>query len=703
MADETLIVAEKPSVARDIARVVGAKTKADGAFTGGGYVVTWALGHLVALCDPDEIDPKYKRWNAADLPILPENIPTKVLPKTRAQFSVVKKWMKDGSVARIICATDSGREGELIFRLIYEQAGCKKPVSRLWISSMTDQAIREGMKNLKPSAAYDPLYQSARCRAEADWLVGMNASRAFTLRYGALLSVGRVQTPTLKLIVQRDREIEAFEPKPYWEIRADFGDYTGLWMDPETKELRALDEALAKRVKTEVTGKTGVIAEATRELKRTPPPLLYDLTSLQRDANRLMGLPAAKTLQLAQALYEQHKLLTYPRTDSRYLPRDMIGGAKRAMEALPETYQSFVKAALDKPKSFFRVFNDERVTDHHAIIPTGSKADLSRLSEPERKLFDMVARRLIAAYYPDYEYESAELITKVDAHSFKTSGSTPKVEGWRALYRDAPEEAEEPPVPDARPGETRKVQGVSVKQQRTKPPAPHTDASLLAMMEHAGKLIDDEELRERMKASGLGTPATRAAVIERLIDVGYVSRKGRTILSTDKGRSLILVAPEEIASPETTGRWEKALYDIAGQPDKEKMATLTARFMEGIRRYGAFLTEAAARAPEAHFEKETRGKGGGGKRGAEKPKSSKLGEKCPVCGQGEVTENSKAFGCSRWKEGCKFTVWRDALKKAGLPALDAAQMKTLLSGGRVKAGEAEYRMDKGVLKQAPPM
>ena len=702
MADETLIVAEKPSVARDIARVVGAKTKADGAFTGGGYVVTWALGHLVALCDPDEIDPKYKRWNAADLPILPEHIPTKVLPKTRAQFSVVKKWMKDAEIARIICATDSGREGELIFRLIYSQAGCKKPFSRLWISSMTDQAIREGMKNLKPSAAYDALYFSARCRAEADWLVGMNASRAFTLRYGALLSVGRVQTPTLKLIVQRDQEIAAFDPKPYWEIRADFGDYTGLWMDPETKELRAFDESLAKRIKTEAAGKTGVIAEATRELKRTPPPLLFDLTSLQRDANRLMGLSAAKTLQLAQALYEQHKLITYPRTDSRYLPRDMIGGAKRAMEALPESYQPFVKAALEKPKSFGRVFNDERVTDHHAIIPTGSKADLKRLSEPERKLFDMIARRLIAAYYPDYEYESAELITKVGEHSFKTAGSTPKVEGWRALYRDAPEEAAEPPVPDAAPGETRKVQGVSVKQLKTKPPAPHTDASLLAMMEHAGKLIDDEELRERMKASGLGTPATRAAVIERLIDVGYVTRKGRTILSTEKGRSLIQVAPEEIASPETTGRWEKALYDIAGQTDTEKMAALTARFMEGIRRYGAFLTEAAVRAPEAHFEKETKGKRGTGKRGAEKPKSLKLGEKCPVCGQGEVTENSKAFGCSRWKEGCKFTVWRDALKKAGLSALDAAQMKTLLSGGRVKAGEAEYALDKGVLKQATP-
>ncbi len=701
MTDDTLIVAEKPSVARDIARVVGARTKVDGAFTGGGYVVTWALGHLVALCDPDELDPKYQKWRAEDLPILPEAIPTKVLPKTRAQFSTVKKWMKDGAIARIICATDSGREGELIFRLIYDQAGCKKPVTRLWISSMTDQAIREGMKNLKPSQAYDALYQSARCRAEADWLVGMNASRAFTLRYNALLSVGRVQTPTLKLIVQRDQEIAAFEPRPYWEIRANFGDYEGLWMDPETKELRTFDEALGKRVKAEVTGKTGVVAEATRELKRMPPPLLYDLTSLQREANKLMGLPAAKTLKLAQALYEQYKLITYPRTDSRYLPRDMIGGAKRAMEALPESYQPLVAGALDKPKSFGRVFNDERVTDHHAIIPTGSRADLSRLPEPERKLFDMIARRLIAAYYPDYEYESAELITKVEAHSFKTSGATPKVEGWRALYRDAPEEKEEPPVPDIAPGETRKVQGVSVKQQKTKPPVPHTDASLLAMMEHAGKLIDDEEMRERMKAGGLGTPATRAAVIERLIDVGYIARKGRAILSTEKGQSLIRVAPEEIASPETTGRWEKALYDIAGQTDKEKMALLTGRFMEGIRRYGAFLTEAAVRAPEAHFEREpAKGKRGAAKGGAGKPKSSKLGEKCPVCGQGEVTENAKAYGCSRWKEGCKFTVWRDALKKAGLPQIDTAMMKTLLSGGRVKAGEAEYILDKGVLKQA---
>jgi len=700
MADDTLIVAEKPSVARDIARVVGAKTRAEGAFTGGGYVVTWALGHLVKLCDPDEIDPRYKKWRREDLPILPEKIPAKVLPKTRAQFSAIKKWMKAEAIVRVICATDSGREGELIFRLIYDQAGCKKPVLRLWISSMTDQAIREGMKNLAPASAYDALYRSARCRAEADWLVGMNASRAFTVRYDALLSVGRVQTPTLKLIVQRDAEIAAFAPRPYWEIRADFGDYEGLWLDPETKETRTYDEAAAKKIKAETAGGTGVVAEASRELKKTPPPLLYDLTSLQRDANRLFGLSAAKTLKIAQALYETHKLITYPRTDSRFLPRDMISGARRAMDALPEAYQPFVAGALPKPVAFGRVFNDARVTDHHAIIPTGAKAGADRLPEPEKKVFDLIARRLIAAYYPDYEYESAEILTLVGPHAFRTSGATPRAEGWRALYRDQPEEKALPRVPGVVPGETRPVKGVSVKAQKTRPPAPHTDASLLAMMEHAGRLIEDEALRERMKASGLGTPATRAAVIERLIEVGYVSRRGKALVSTEKGRGLIGVVPEEIASPETTGRWEKALNDIAGQQDAEKNALLAARFMEGIRRYGAFLVEAAQRAPEARFEREP-AKGRRGAKGASKPKSQKLGVKCPVCGQGEVTENSRAFGCSRWKEGCGFTVWKDALKGAGLAGIDAAAMRALLEGGRITAGGTEYALVKGALRPAP--
>ncbi|MEA5066236.1 MAG: DNA topoisomerase, partial [Eubacteriales bacterium] len=309
----TLIVAEKPSVARDIARVLGCKTRAEGALRGETYVVTWAIGHLVTLCEPDEIDPRYKKWRAEDLPILPEVLPTKVLPKTKSQFAVVKALMNARETERIVCATDSGREGELIFRYIYEQAKCKKPVDRLWISSMTDAAIREGFAKLRPDSDYDALHLSARCRAEADWLVGMNASRAFTLKYGALLSVGRVQTPTLKLIAERDEEIRSFLPEDYWEIRADFGDYQGLWQDPEKKDGRCRDAGLAARVKAETEGQSGTVIEARREEKNTPPPQLYDLTALQRDANRLFGYSAAKTLELAQALYEKHKLITYPR------------------------------------------------------------------------------------------------------------------------------------------------------------------------------------------------------------------------------------------------------------------------------------------------------------------------------------------------------------------------------------------------------
>jgi DNA topoisomerase-3 len=695
MAD-ALIVAEKPSVARDIARVVGARRGEDGTLSGGGYVVTWALGHLVALCDPDEVDPRYKKWRAEDLPILPDRIPTKVLKKTRAQFSVVKKLMNSSAIDRIICATDSGREGELIFRLIYQQAGCEKPVMRLWISSMTDSAIREGLKKMKPASEYDPLYFSARCRAEADWLVGMNASRAFTLRYGALLPVGRVQTPTLKLIAQRDAQIADFVARDYWEIRANFGDYEGVWIDPATQEARTYDERLAKSIKAEIARKAGVVTQCDREAKRTPPPLLYDLTALQRDANRLMGLSAARTLTLAQALYEKHKLITYPRTDSRHLPRDMVSGARAALNALPEPYRQMVSGALDKPRAFGRVFNDARVTDHHAIIPTGSKASLNALPEGERKLYDLIARRLIAAYYPDYEYDSALLVTQVGPHTFRTSGSTPRVEGWRALYRDAPPEGEQAqPVPDIAPGTERVVAGASVKKQKTKPPPPHTDASLLSLMEHAGRLIEDEALRERMKASGLGTPATRAATIERLIDVGYIKRRAKALVTTEKGRGLIAVAPDEIASPETTGRWEKALCDIAATGDGARLEALSTRFMEGIRRYSAFLVEAAAQGPEAHFEKEpAKGRGGAAR------KNARLGVKCPVCGKGDVTQNTKAFGCSRWKEGCKFTVWRDALKRSGGPLIDEPAMKKLLAGERIQAGKQSFMLEGGALKPA---
>ena len=604
-----LIVAEKPSVGRDIARVVGAKGRGEGCLVGDDYIVTWAIGHLVSLCEPGEVDPSWLKWRMDSLPMLPDDIPLKVLPATKSQFETIRRLMDDPQVDSIICATDSAREGELIFRYIYRMAGCQKPVERLWISSMTDAAIRQGFEALRPAACYDALYESARCRSEADWLVGMNASRAFSLRYDALLSVGRVQTPTLNLIVKRDREIERFVPEDYWEIRAHFGDYEGLWVDPQTKQTHCTDEAKAKAVRAAVSGKTGKVVESVRERKKTPPPQLYDLTSLQREANKKLGFSADKTLKVAQALYEVKKLITYPRTDSRYLPDDMRPKIAATLKRLPPPYAEFVSAPeINLGMHWKRFYDNSKISDHHAIVPTDKTADLNALSPDERRLYDMIARRLIAAHYPFYEYESARVITRVEGHDFKSTGAMPVTEGWRALYRgEKPDQDAEPPLPQLSEGDSRTVQKATVRACKTKPPAPHTDASILNLMEHAGRDIEDEALREQMKSSGLGTPATRAATLERLIQVGYARRRGRSIVSTEKGRQLIDVVPEQIASAVTTGKWEKFLSDMAGQPDDRLRNQKSERFMQGIRRFSAFLVDAARAAPgDVRFEKEAR-------------------------------------------------------------------------------------------------
>ena len=604
-----LIIAEKPSVARDIARVIGAKSKGEGFLYGGQYIVTWAVGHLVSLCEPGETNPAWVKWNMAQLPMLPDRIPLKVLPKTQSQFNVIKGLMQDEEVTSLICATDSAREGELIFRYIYKMAGCTKPVERLWISSMTDAAIRQGFEELKPASCYDSLYESARCRSEADWLVGMNASRAFSLRYDAHLSIGRVQTPTLNLIVKRDMEIERFVPQDYWEIRANFGDYEGLWVDPKTSQTRCTDEATAQMIKKAVTGQTGAVTGSIREHKKLPPPQLYDLTSLQREANRKLGFSADKTLKVAQALYETHKLITYPRTDSRYLPDDMKPKIAGTLKRLPEPYAAFVGAPeMNLNMHWKRFYDNSKISDHHAIVPTEKVADLAKLSPDERKLYDMIARRLIAAHYPFYEYESAKVITRVGEHDFKSTGAMPLQEGWKALYKDdKPDKSEdrEPPLPRLEVGDTRRVEKAAVKACKTKPPAPHTDASILNLMENAGRDIEDEALREQMKSSGLGTPATRAATIERLIQMGYARRRGKTIVSTEKGRQLIAVVPEQIASAVTTGKWEKFLSDMASQRDEAERARKSDRFMSGIRRFSVFLVDAAKSAPaDVRFERE---------------------------------------------------------------------------------------------------
>lgn len=592
------VLAEKPSVARDIARVLGANTPGKGCLKGGGYVVTWAVGHLVTQVNPEEIDARWKTWRQDTLPMLPENIPLKVIAQSRDQFQCVKTILNAPQVDSVICATDAGREGELIFRRIYQMAGCRKPFRRLWISSMTEEAIAEGFANLRDGADYDGLYASALCRSDADWLVGMNGSRAFTLRYDSLLSVGRVQTPTLSILVKRALEIRNFVPENYWEVQADFGGYRGTWIDKDGKT-RIPDEKTAKEIVSAVTGREGEVLEVSTERKRVPSPLLYDLTTLQREANARYGFTAQKTLNLAQALYEKHKLLTYPRTDSRYLSHDMRPKVQGILKGMPEPLRALVLSpdkAVDPGK---RVYDDAKLTDHHAIIPTGRRP--GTLTADEQKLYEMVARQLIAAFYPDMEYDAMSAVTGVGEHKFLSRGRAVIAQGWQAAnppLRSKPKKGEEEQaLPQLQKGQRVPVKSAKAVAKKTTPPSPYTENTLLAAMENAGKFVENEELRRQMKERGLGTPATRAAIIERLIAVDYVRREKKALIPTDKGIRLIAVAPEQLSSPETTGRWEKGLSDIAaGKMDPN-------RFMQSIRRYCAFLCQYAVTAPPQDFPK----------------------------------------------------------------------------------------------------
>lgn len=690
-----LVVAEKPSVARDIARVLGANARGEGCLSGEKYLVSWAIGHLVGLKEPEELDARYKRWRAEDLPILPERMELKVLPKTRSQFSILKNLMNSAEVDSLICATDSGREGELIFRYIYQMAGCRKPFERLWISSMTDEAIRAGFAALRPGGEYDALYASARCRSEADWLVGMNASRAFTLRYDVLLSVGRVQTPTLQMLVKRRKEIDSFVSEPFFTVQADFGDYRGKWVAARSGDSKIRDERQAREIAQKVKGKPARVQSAVSEEKRELPPQLYDLTSLQRDASSLMGFSADKTLKLAQSLYEKHKLITYPRTDSRYLSHDMPKTVQKALGSLPQPYARWAAPLLAKPIPLSkRVFDDAKLTDHHAIIPTGRRVNESALSQDEGKLFDLVARRLIGAFYPPYVFSATRVITQCEGESFLSTGKVVMQEGFRAVAPQkktktaATEDAALPPLCE---GDTRTVQKAAVQKEQTKPPKEHTDASLLAEMEHAGRRIDDEALREQMKDCSLGTPATRAAIIERLISVGYARRKGRQIIATEKGVRLLEAVPPEIASPETTGKWEQALERIARGEGGEE------RFLEGTRRLAAFLTGyAAQRAPDVAFEPEERQRKG-------RRRAKSLAISCPLCHEGSVVENDRAFGCSRWREGCRFTLWKDAVSRIGGPELNAKLVAALLQseGGDLRGSTGVLHYHDGYVSFTP--
>ncbi|MGM9916128.1 DNA topoisomerase 3 [Anaerotignum sp.] len=674
-----LVIAEKPSVARDIAKVLKATQKGDGCLIGEKYVVSWAVGHLVTLAEPEVYDPKYKKWNFSTLPILPEEMKLKAIPQTRSQLKVLHKLMHSKEIDSLICATDSGREGELIFRYIYEITKCTKPFERLWISSMTEEAIKEGFAALKDGREYDLLYTSAKCRSEADWLVGMNATRAYTLRYDALLSIGRVQTPTLAIIVDRQKEIDAFVAEDYFEVQADFGGYTGMWIDKE-EHTRIEKEETAKAVVEKVSGKNACIIKVEKEEKKMPPPLLYDLTELQRDCNKKFGFSAKKTLDIAQSLYEKRKMITYPRTDSRYLSDDMKGKVRNTINRLLEleTYAPYARPLTENISFTKRIIDNSKVTDHHAIIPTDAKLRVDSLSEEEGKVFSLVAARFLAVFYPYYRYETTKVYAEAEGERFLSKGTVVLEDGWQAVEKaltpaaatkKKKKDEEEQKLPALTEGEEQKIEKATVQKKKTKPPTPYTESSLLSAMENAGRFVEDEALKEQMKDSGLGTPATRAAIIERLLTVGYIVRKGKTLVPTEKGRKLIEVVPNEMRSPQTTGKWEKGLSSIAKGNMTEE------RFMTSIRRYVQFLIQDAAsgrRADVIFPEEQIRGK---------KRKNNAFG-KCPICGR-DILENSKSFYCAGWKSGCKFSLWKDSLKPYGLE-LDGGMVKLLLKNNRTE-------------------
>lgn len=577
--ERTLILAEKPSVAREIARVLNCSNKNKGFIEGPRYVVTWALGHLVTLAEPEDYDQKLKQWRMEDLPMLPDNMKLKVIKKTSHQYQVIRGLMQRKDIKDMVIATDSGREGELVARWIMAKANWRKPFKRLWVSSQTDAAIREGFASLKAGRAYDHLYDAAVCRAEADWLIGLNVTRALTCKFNTQFTAGRVQTPTLAMIVNREREIKEFKPVDYWTIRANFEDYYGDWRDKKGQG-RIFDHAQAQAIMTRLQGHPGIIAEVRKESKSEHPPLAYDLTELQRDANRRLNFSAQKTLAVLQNLYQEHKVVTYPRTDSRYITRDIVPtlpARLQAMQAGP--YTDFIRPLLrQKLQPGKRFVNDSRVTDHHAIIPTEQPLQLSALSLEEKKLYDLIAKRFIAVLYPPYLYDQTTLTTVINGENFHSRGKVVRDPGWKAVTAGSAEREEthrdmlpEQKLNQQQKGSSKQVQSIKANKSKTRPPVRYTEATLLTAMESPGKFIEDEELRESMKGSGLGTPATRAEIIEKLINSFYIERNGKELVPTSKGIQVIPLVPDDLRSPELTAKWEQKLTDIArGRGDKEQ-------------------------------------------------------------------------------------------------------------------------------------
>ncbi|MCK4260948.1 MAG: DNA topoisomerase III [Halanaerobiales bacterium] len=581
---KTLVLAEKPSVGREIAKVLGCNQKSNGCFIGAKYIVTWALGHLVTLADPEVYNDKYKSWRLEDLPMLPNKMKLVVIKQTSKQYGVVRGLLKRSDVTELVIATDAGREGELVARWIIDKVGFKKPIKRLWISSQTDKAIKDGFRNLKPGENYYKLYQSAQCRAEADWLVGLNITRALTCKYNAQLSAGRVQTPTLALIVQRENEIKSFVPKDFWTVEAKLKDFTVRWQDSTNGQIRINKKEKADGIVSKVNGQTGKISDVKKEAKRDLPPLAYDLTELQRDANRRYGFSPKQTLKIMQRLYENHKVLTYPRTDSRYITEDIVPTLTERLKGIAVgPYASMVRSIMkDKLNVTKRFVDNKKVSDHHAIIPTEQYVNLANLSPEERKVYDLVIKRFIAVLSKPYEYEQTTVKIEVKEEVFYAKGKIVKARGWKAIYDgqnnlndETDNDEKEQNLPHVEKGASVKINSARSINGKTKPPARYTEATLLSAMEHPGKYIDNQALRKTIETtSGLGTPATRADIIEKLFNSFYMEKNGKEIFPTAKGIQLIELVPDDLKSPELTAKWEQQLTLISkGKEDGKTFVT----------------------------------------------------------------------------------------------------------------------------------
>ena len=602
---KTLVLAEKPSVARELARVLGCKQSGEGYLEGEKYIVTWALGHLVELAPPEDYDKAWAKWDMLTLPMLPERMKTVVIPQSGRQFRAVQAQLRRGDVGELVIATDAGREGELVARWILEKAGWKGPARRLWISSQTDKAIREGFTHLRPAAEYDNLFRSARARSEADWLVGLNVTRALTCRHNAQLSAGRVQTPTLALIVEREEAIRRFVPQEFWTVTAKLPGFTATWRDPNGRA-RLFDRERAEELAARLAGKEGVVTRLRRTRRQAPPPAAYDLTELQRDANKKYAYSAKETLAILQNLYEIHKVVTYPRTDSRYIPDDVVPTLpERLRSVMVEDYKPLAAELLrSRPLQTKYLVNAAKVTDHHALLPTEEPVELWRLTGPERNIYDLIVRRFLAVLLPPFEYEEVALTLEAEGETLHAKGKAVLSPGWRAAYGrtfalddEEDEEGDEPEqnLPVLAEGDRLPIQAARANPGRTAPPKRYTEATLLTAMEHpAAQVADREQGRILEETGGLGTPATRADIIEKLFSAFYVERRGKELVPTSKGVQVVGLAPEELRSATLTAQWERRLGEIAQGREQE------GAFVDEMRQFAARLV-AQVKASDAAY------------------------------------------------------------------------------------------------------